>query len=113
MFEHLPVITGDSVEAFKTAEFPELEARIGWTDFRGDMNALCQELDRERPVLGRVVRALAEELVRAVENRMQKEPEPVVNARWMVIAGILAQMELLRVVDRGLEAQELATQFKL
>lgn len=114
MFEYLShriKPTEDSVRAMVDKELPELISRIKGDSLEADLNSLCQELDQNSPWLGKAVRAGGIALDASYRDSYPDVPEDL----WLAfqVWSTVGALAVLRLVERELEAQELANQLRL
>jgi hypothetical protein len=98
--------THDSVRVMLDKELPELLSRIQGDSPDDDLARLCQEIDRGSLWLGKAVRAGGVAFVNTYKDSYPNLPEELWSLFqvWSAMSVIL----VLRLVDRELEAQDLA-----
>ncbi len=107
MFQHLPVVTEESVRAFGVAELAGLLEKMRSHNLAAGLDALCAELQRNNPWLGKAVRVGCSQAMdgakEAIGADRLKAPQ------WDTIAAncAVAVVATLRLVDRALEARDL------
>jgi len=102
---------GDSVRVMIDKELPELVSRIKGDSPEDDLAKLCLEIDRGSVWLGKAVRAGGIAFVNSYEDSYPEVPQEL----WSIFqvwsaASILA---VLRLVERELEADELAQRLRM
>lgn len=88
-------------------EMPELIARIQGDSLDVDLSGLCLEIDRCSPWLGRAVRAGGIAFVNSYRDSYPDVPEEL----WSLIQiwSAASTLAVLRLVERELQAEDLAT----
>jgi len=108
---HMVKPAEDSVRVMVEKELPELVSRIKGDSPDDDLAKLCQEIDRGSAWLGRAVRAGGVAFVNSYKGSYPEVPQEL----WSILqvwsaASILA---VLRLVERELEADELAQKLRM